>query len=240
MKIIRYVLFLLPILITSCNQGEKIKNETINEVISEQLTNKVKDFTIIFISPSGEKLINKKATEALGTTEYCSISPECNVKILEEDGEWVKIQVIEPDWLSDSHIGWVKKTFIDFENKKENFIPLDKSKCSIILQEKSKTVDNFYILLKTKKFDKKYVEEFANSFKMEYSKDKDCNIYIYDDKKVKPYIKKYPLNDKEYLFVADHFVGMLPFDDNSIWWFPFQDIKYKELGGKNWKKNPIN
>jgi hypothetical protein len=47
------------------------------------------------------------------------------------------------------------------------------------------------------------------------------------------------LGNKDYLKVADHFVAQSTFDMNDVWLYPFQDIKYKELGGKNWKKKPI-
>jgi hypothetical protein len=56
---------------------------------------------------------------------------------------------------------------------------------------------------------------------------------------VQPLVTIYPLGNKDYLKVADHFVAQSTFDMNDVWLYPFQDIKYKELGGKNWKKRPI-
>jgi hypothetical protein len=51
---------------------------------------------------------------------------------------------------------------------------------------------------------------------------------------------KYPLSDSEYLRIADQFIAESTFDaPNSVWMYPYQDIKYKELGGKNWKREPI-
>jgi hypothetical protein len=53
-------------------------------------------------------------------------------------------------------------------------------------------------------------------------------------------IDSYPLVKNDYLKMADHFVASSSFDaPNSIMWYPFQDIQYKEYGGKNWKKEPI-
>lgn len=50
---------------------------------------------------------------------------------------------------------------------------------------------------------------------------------------------KYPLRGEEYIKVADVFVYSLAFD-GTYSFYPFQDIQYKEFGGKNWKKEPIN
>ena len=65
---------------------------------------------------------------------------------------------------------------------------------------------------------------------------KKCNIRVYDDLVIKDLINKYPLNDEEYLLFADHFIADLDFNSTKIQLYPFQDIKYKELGGTNWKK----
>lgn len=55
----------------------------------------------------GERLINEKATAVLGTTEYLQIDNSTTVREeCSEDG-WSRIAVTDPDWLSDSHIGWV-------------------------------------------------------------------------------------------------------------------------------------
>jgi hypothetical protein len=47
---------------------------------------------------------------------------------------------------------------------------------------------------------------------------------------------KYPVSDKEYLKLADHNIASSIFDMPEVWMYPLQDIKYKELGGHNWKK----
>lgn len=59
-------------------------------------------------SPKSEKLINQKATKILKTTQYLTI--DNTVTVIEEckQGEWSRIRVKEPDWLRNSHIGWVK------------------------------------------------------------------------------------------------------------------------------------
>ena len=65
-----------------------------------------------------------------------------------------------------------------------------------------------------------------------------CNIYIYSSDSVKDLMTKYPLQGEEYLKVADAFVYLLAFD-GAYSFYPFQDIQYKEFGGKNWKKEPL-
>lgn len=55
----------------------------------------------------GERLINEKATAVLGTTKYLQIDNSTTVREeCSEDG-WSRVAVTDPDWLRDSHIGWV-------------------------------------------------------------------------------------------------------------------------------------
>ncbi len=98
--------------------------------------------------------------------------------------------------------------------------------------------ENYHVLLKTKNFDKASLQSFVDKFRQEFCS-KNCNIFLYDTKSVKPLVTIYPLEDKDYLKVADHFVAQSTFEITDVWLYPFQDIKYKELGGKNWKKKPI-
>ena len=44
------------------------------------------------------------------------------------------------------------------------------------------------------------------------------------------------IDRKYYVRVADHFVASLSFEDPNIWFYPFQDSRYEELGGTNYKK----
>lgn len=62
---------------------------------------------------SYEKIINQKATKILKTTHYISIDDTTTVfEECTKDG-WSWIRVVEPDWLQDSHRGWVASKFID-------------------------------------------------------------------------------------------------------------------------------
>ncbi len=59
-------------------------------------------------SENSEKLINQKATQMLKKTQYLMI--DNSVTVTEEcskDG-WSRIRVKDPDWLQNSHIGWVQ------------------------------------------------------------------------------------------------------------------------------------
>lgn len=56
---------------------------------------------------SGEKLVNEKATAALGKTHYLTIDNSTTVKEECNESGWSKVRVTDPEWLKDSHIGWV-------------------------------------------------------------------------------------------------------------------------------------
>jgi hypothetical protein len=54
-----------------------------------------------------EKKINQKASDTLRRIWYMSVDSDTTVKVLDVKGEWVQVQVIEPDWLADTHRGWI-------------------------------------------------------------------------------------------------------------------------------------
>jgi len=58
------------------------------------------------------KIVNQKATSAFKTTHYITI--DNSVTIYEEcsQGKWSNIRVTDPEWLSDSHQGWVASKFL--------------------------------------------------------------------------------------------------------------------------------
>lgn len=53
-----------------------------------------------------EKVINQKATDIMGHTEHQSLDATEKLKELCRQKEWSKVQVVEPDWLTDV-VGWV-------------------------------------------------------------------------------------------------------------------------------------
>jgi hypothetical protein len=142
---------------------------------------------------------------------------------------------MSPSHLSDSHVGWIPSDVIDC-SEHDYSQKLDTSFYKIISTNHNNTVQNFKVLIKIK-FDQKSLIEFALRFKNEYC-ERNCNIEIYDAISISDLIDKYPLNDKEYLKVADHFVGSMSFESDYLSYYPFRDARYKELGGKNWKKEP--
>lgn len=103
----------------------------------------------------------------------------------------------------------------------------------------NQAVQNFLILLKRSSFDKNYVYQFVTRFRKEHC-NRNCNIYVYDTKSILPLVDIYPLNPKDYVKLADHFVSISTFDATELRdWYPYQDFKYKEYHGQNWKKEPI-
>ena len=241
---INFLIILLMLSLVSCtnrksNNENGIVDTIVESVVEESSKNEfaVKEKSEIFQSPnSKEKVLNQKATNALGETTYCEISRECIVKILDTKDEWVKIQVIEPYWLCDSHIGWVKKSCIAMDDKSDQTLIHEGKDYEIMHKDKQGTITNYYIKNITCKLNEPDLYEFAKAIQNQVGGK--CNIYIYSSDKIKELMTKYPLQGEEYLKVADVFVYSLGFD-GSYSFYPFQDIKYKEFGGKNWKKEPI-
>ena len=188
-----------------------------------------------------DKLINKKASEMENYVIYCEIDYTVKVIIEEAQGDWSKIRVVDPDWLSNTYIGWIPTKNI-IKGESENDKPLEKlnkNEFEIIKTDHNSTVQNFYVLIKQNGFDKESAYQFIKKFRNEHCS-RNCNIYVYDSKLILPLVDKYPIEGREYINLADHFVAMSTFDaPNYRSWYPMQDIKYSELGGKNWKKEPI-
>lgn len=200
----------------------------------------VKEESEIFQSPnSKEKVLNQKATKLLGETTYCKISRECVVKVLDTMDEWVNIQVIKPTWLSDSHKGWVKKSCISMDDESDQISVQENKDYEIMLKTMNRVSTNYYIKNITCKLNEPDLYAFAKAIHKQVSgNSRNINIYIYSSDKVKDLMTKYPLRGEEYLSVADVFVYSLDFE-GTYSFYPLQDIKYKEYGGKNWKKEPI-
>lgn len=244
MKKIFLISVVILILVSCTNKQSNKKNVVVDtnveSVIEEESPKNefaVKEKSEIFKSPnSKEKVLNRKATNALGETTYCEISRECVVKILDAKDEWVKIQVIEPDWLSSSHIGWVKKSCIAMDDKSDQTSIQEDKDYEIMHKDIQGTVTNYYIKNITCKLNESDLYDFAKAIQKQVGGQ--CNIYIYSSDEVKDLMTKYPLQGEEYLKVADAFVYSLYFD-GTYSFYPFQDVLYKQFGGKNWKKEPI-
>lgn len=126
------------------------------------------------------------------------------------------------------------------ENKRIIKKKIDQKNYEILKHENLPKVENFYVLYKGGEVRKEILDYFFESFREQHAT-KDCNISLFDDGSVFPLIDKDPLSPSEYINLADHFIAELLFEmPNDFWWYPYQDFKYKEYGGKNWKKEEIN
>lgn len=186
-----------------------------------------------------DKKLNEKATKFFGTTKYCTVGYSSKVKVLEVKDDWSKIQIVEPNWLTYSHIGWIPTKEIKSGKEIEVEFKLKQSDYELLKTNHNSTVQNFDVLIKHSKFDKEYLYQFTKQFRAEKCKIS-CNINLYDSKSILSLISLYPLNKNQYLKLADHFLSMSTFDAVEVKsWYPYQDIQYEEYGGKNWKNEPI-
>lgn len=224
------------------NQNNQADSQTIAETSESNNSFGIEGEDIALREGAGEqykKVINEKATQAIGETQYCNVDYSLKVEIIENKGDWSKIRVVEPSHLSMSHVGWLKTKYIIKNESNTDSEKLDTSTFEILLTKHNATVDNFYVLIKFKDFDEKKIRTFISKFRKEYAT-QNANINLYDSKKIEPLINKYPLEKVEYLEVADHFVALTTFDlPEVVMWYPFQDLQYKYYGGKNWKKGKI-
>ncbi len=190
---------------------------------------------------NGKKLVNEKATQTLGETHYCQVDFSTKVEVLETKNTWSKIKIVEPDWLSETHVGWIPSKYLisKEDEEKQSLGKLDTKEYEIIKESHKPAAQNFHVLLKHPNFDKNYVYQFIKQFRKENCT-MNCNILVYDTISILPLVDRYPLKSKDYIKLADHFISMSTFDATEVRdWYPYQDFKYKEYGGKNWKKDPI-
>lgn len=59
-----------------------------------------------------DKIINVKATNITGKTHYITIDDSVTVREECKKGDWSWIRVIDPDWLEETHKGWVSNKFL--------------------------------------------------------------------------------------------------------------------------------
>lgn len=72
-------------------------------------------------------------------------------------------------------------------------------------------IENFYVLYKGEERSDEKLLEFINKFR-EMHATMDANVELYDSAVVKPYLKKYPLNDEERKIMKEHSIGISSFD----------------------------
>jgi hypothetical protein len=110
----------------------------------------------------------------------------------------------------------------------------------IIFKNENKTVENYMILIKPENRN----DGEAIAMEIKKSCKKTCNISIYDDKRALELQKEYdemistlktPQEDlekwkqKNYIYVADHFVGYMSFESEEYQRYPYKDFYYEEL-----------
>ncbi len=123
--------------------------------------------------------------------------------------------------------------------EEETLDKLNPKEYELLTTRHNAAVENYHVLLKRKEFDEDYIYQFIKQFRKEYCETK-CNVSVYDSRIINDLIGVYPLSDKEYLKFADHLISISLFDSTELKdWYPYQDFRYKELGGKNWKKKAI-
>ncbi|MEN2436603.1 hypothetical protein AAH994_14395 [Weeksellaceae bacterium A-14] len=241
---VKLLSLILILTLTNCKKNEKVEVENIGV---EQISNndpkayEIKGKNIFLREGPGtkyKKLINQKATEIIGETQFMEVDNSCTVSIEEEKDGWAKIRVVDPPHLTATHSGWIPlKSIIKGEEQITN-IDLSKLKYEIIKTSENNVSKNYNIYLEIKNLSKDEIISFIKQFR-----EKNCNsctISIFDNKSIKNLIDKYPLNKNEYLKFADHFVAWSTFDSpKSVSFYPFQDSKYTEYGGKNFKEEKM-
>lgn len=86
-------------------------------------TYKLNNSDIKVLTKSGKAKVNNKASKALGETIYITVNSTSTVMVDECSNYKVKIHVVEPEWLSDSHVGWIDKKYLRLAGKE--FIEAD-------------------------------------------------------------------------------------------------------------------
>ena len=197
----------------------------------------IEDEVFFYDAPNGNKILNKQAMKYMEGIWYINAGTSCTIKIFDVKEDWAKVQVIEPDYLSASYIGWIKTNKIEGEE----FTPaitISEVTYEIIKREKSNNgVENIYILYSEKEPAFNIMRAIINKVRKNNIK---TNIYIFKNNQAIKLFDKANETKEDYIYVADNFICMSPFDMTSlIFMYPYQDIQYKEYGGENWKVDPI-
>lgn len=105
---------------------------------------------------------------------------------------------------------------------------LGSNKFEILSTHHNTTMKNYHLLVVDPKIDSASLQEFVNKFREKYC-ELQCNIMLYDDRAVAPYLLKYPLPDSDYVRLADHYIAASAFEPTAIKLYPFKDDRYKRL-----------
>lgn len=185
-----------------------------------------------------KKIVNQKATDIIGETQYIQIDYTCTVSVEEEKNDWAKVRVVDPSYLSETHYGWIPVKNIVKSRDQNPIVDVSKLQYDIISTTENNVSKNYNIYLNIKNLSKDEIISFIKQFREKNCTT--CSISIFDTKSIKELIDIYPLSKTEYLKFADHFVAWSTFDaPKLVSFYPFQDSKYKEYGGKNFKEQKM-
>lgn len=90
----------------ACENSTEVTGKTYNVIGSDINVRKGPDI-------SHERIINQKASKLLKETHYIQIDDTTTVYEECTKNGWSWIRVVDPDWLKDSHRGWVASRFLD-------------------------------------------------------------------------------------------------------------------------------
>ncbi len=131
----------------------------------------------------------------------------------------------------------------------------------VLGEEHNQVVENYNLLAQPEGLTKEQLQALATRARTELCQGK-CNINLWDDFRAYDLDKKMQAEEMEasrrltnqeidldeyklereqiaqeyYVKIADHLVAWLEFEGETIVHYPFQDSRYKELGGTNFKK----
>jgi hypothetical protein len=93
-------------------------------------------------SYSSKKLIDAKASSITDKEEYCSVDNSNKMIVLETQGRFSKVKIIEPQWQTDTYIGWIPSNhLVDFGlvSNKTTVFPKVSVRYEILNEEKLET-----------------------------------------------------------------------------------------------------
>lgn len=104
-------------------------------------------------------------------------------------------------------------------------------KYEILNTRHNNAMKNYHVLVIDPKVDSAGLQDFAGKFREKYC-ELQCNIMLYDDRAVAPFLLKYPLPDSDYVRLADHYIAASAVEPTAIKLYPFKDDRYKRLKQK--------
>jgi hypothetical protein len=115
------------------------------------------------------------------------------------------------------------------KNKRVLNYNLSEFSYEILYHKNTPLIETYNILYKSQDLDESTLIKFANAFKEKFAV-KACNINLYDDVSVSKLINKYPLESREYVDFAEHFIGAIYMNKSDVVnFYPNKDFQYDEF-----------